>query len=120
MCNFCASYSFAPGWQLFSYNPAASADYVVVGAVHADAVDFEEGQHDVHTNTLVAVDKSVVGDQCIAETGGFFLLAGVKLLAVKTSVGALKRGVEQRFIAYSNAAAGGLSHYFVQQQYLFL
>ena len=56
-------------------------DHIFVGAVHVDAVDLQEGQHDIHADALVAVHEGVVGDQAVAQPGGLLLLGGVEFYA---------------------------------------
>ena len=71
-----------------------------------NAVDFEEGQHNVHPDALVAVHKGMVGDQRKAEPRALFLFRRVKLLSVEGRMNALQRGLQQRLVADADAPAG--------------
>ena len=52
-------------------------------------VHFQKRQHNVHADALVAVHKSVVGDERIAEPCALFLLGRIELLSVKAGKGVL-------------------------------
>ena len=54
----------------------ACLNHIIVGAVHMNAVDLKESQHDIHANPLVAIHKGMVGDQRIAQPCAFLFLGG--------------------------------------------
>lgn len=68
-------------------------------------VHFQKCQHNVHTDALVAVHKSVVGDERIAEPCALFLLGGIELLPVRAGKGVLQCGIQQGFIPETDTAA---------------
>lgn len=68
-------------------------------------VHFQKCQHNVHTDALVAVHKSVVGDERIAEPCALFLLGRIELLPVKAGKGVLQCGIQQGFIPETDTAA---------------
>ena len=49
----------------------------------ATVVDFKESEHDIYANTFVAVDKSMIGDQGIANHGSFLFFCEVQVLSIK-------------------------------------
>ena len=56
-------------------------------------VHFQKCQHNVHTDALVAVHKSVVGDERIAEPCALFLLGGLELLPAEAEAAAWGKAV---------------------------
>lgn len=68
-------------------------------------VHFQKRQHNVHADALVAVHKSVVGDERIAEPCALFLLGRIELLPVKAGKGVLQCGIQQGFIPETDTAA---------------
>lgn len=77
-----------------------------------------KGENNVHTDALVAVHKSVVGDERIAEPCALFLLGRIELLPVKAGKGVLQCGIQQGFIPDTDTAACFLGDELVEQQHL--
>ena len=44
----------------------------LIRALNTDAVHFEKNQHDVYTDSLVSIDKRMIGNQRIPQPGSFF------------------------------------------------
>ena len=85
---------------------------LIVGAVQTDAVDLQKGQHDTHADPFVAVHKSVVSDQRIAEPCSLFFFGGVKLLPAEGGENALQRGFQKPLVPDTDTAAGLLRDQF--------
>lgn len=81
-------------------------------------VHFQKRQHNVHADALVAVHKSVVGDERIAEPCALFLLGGLELLPAEAGKGILQCGIQQGFIPDTDTAACFLGDELVEQQHL--
>ena len=85
-----------------------------------DAIDLEEGQHHVHTDSLVSVDERMVGDQRITQTGALFLFGRIEFFSAEAGEGRFQRGFQQSFIPDADAAAGLLCDQLMQEQDLVL
>lgn len=85
-----------------------------------DAVHFQKCEHDIHPNPLVSVQKGMVGNQMIAESGALFFLCWVELLSAKAGKSNFQRRFQKPLIPYSDASTGFLREQLVQQQNFFL
>ena len=70
-----------PGKKLFITHlprgyPKTCFNHIIVGTVQANAVDLKKGQHDIHSDSLVAIHKCMVGNQRIAQSCTLFFLVG--------------------------------------------
>ena len=64
---------------------------ILIGAFQSDTIDLQKCQHNIHTDTLVAIHKGMVGDERVTQSGTFFLFGGVEFLASKTGKGVFQR-----------------------------
>ena len=74
------SYPFQQSIIVHGSGSDREADFydILIGAFQSDTIDLQKCQHNIHTDTLVAVHKGVVGNQIIAQTSTLFLLGGHK------------------------------------------
>lgn len=84
-----------PGKQIFVVHTAicyTQADLydILISAVQADAVDFQKCEHHIDTDSLISIDKGMVGNQVIAQLGTLLFLGGIKLLTTKAGKSSLK------------------------------
>ena len=64
-------------------NSKTDFDNFLIGVFHSDTVDLEKSQHNIDADALVSVNKYVIGNQCISETGTFLFLCGIEFLSVE-------------------------------------
>ena len=55
-------------------NGKADMDQLVIGALYADSVHFQEGQHDIQADPLIAVHHGVIHDKPVSQSCRFCLL----------------------------------------------
>ena len=71
-------------------NRKSDVNNILIGAIQTDTVDFQKCQHHIYANPFVAVYKSMIGDQAIADSCALFLFGGVKLLSTKAGKGSFQ------------------------------
>ena len=73
-------------------------DDLGIGAVQANTVDLQKGQHHIHTDALIAIHEGMVGDERIAQSSALLLLGRVEFLPAKAGKDILQRGLQQSLI----------------------
>lgn len=82
--------------------------HICIGTIYVDAVDFQKGQHNIHTDTFVAVYKCTIGNQRISQLSTFLFLAWIELSITKSCKGCFQSRFQQCFIADTNATTKAL------------
>ena len=72
-------------------------------------------RYDIQADALVAINKSVIGDQRIAEPRAFFFLGRVVFLIPETRKRSLQCRIQQSLIAHADAAARCLCQKLMEQ-----
>lgn len=100
-------------------NTQANSGNFLVCAVHPNTVDLQEGQHHIHTNTFVSINKCVIGNEGIAQSSALFLLGWIKLFPSKSGKCTFQSRFQQCFVTDADAAARFLSNQLMEKQYFF-
>ena len=88
-----------------------------VRRVNADAVDLQKCEHHIHTDPLIAVHKSVIGDQRISEPRAFFFLGRIEFNPVERLVNAFQSRILQTEVPNTAVAAGFFGDQLMQEQH---
>ena len=64
---------------------------LIVCALYRNAIHLKEGEHDVKADALISVNKRMVGNQRVPETGAFLFLGRIELSVAKSGESAFKR-----------------------------
>ena len=78
-----------------------------IRTANLDAVHFKKGEHHIDADPFVAVHKGMIGNQSITEPRSLFFFAGIEFMITKAGKRRFQRGIQQSFIAYADASAGG-------------
>lgn len=73
-------YPFEKSFVIDLSRSKALSHLILIGVVQMYSVDFEKGEHDMHPDTLVAIEECIIRNKGVPQSGSLFFLARIKLV----------------------------------------
>ena len=78
---------------------------VFIRAVNRKAVHSEERQHNMHPDPLISIDKSMIGNEGIAQPGTLFLFGRIEFFSSKAGINIFQSRFQKCFITHTHTAS---------------